>query len=254
MKLRHFVLSACVLTTAQQAVAQSNSLDSLKMAKIAATPVRRLYWGNSMDMAIFSTALMQRTGESQKMSTLRFSYVLNFGFNLNYDFSKHAGLFTGIGIKNIGFIEKVQDSTIKRRVYTIGIPLGIKFGNLQSRNFGFIGGGIDMPFNYREKGFVKRNKKEKMSEWFSDRNETFMPYVFAGLSVKPGITAKIQYYPGDFLNTDFKETKNGVTYKPYAYFEKLNLLTLSIGIDIHYKKQPKESDSSASGDADTAMK
>lgn len=252
MKFRHFVVSACALAITQHAVAQSNSIDSLKKMKLEATPVQKFYWGNGLDAAIFSTALMQRTGESQKLSTIRFSYILNFGFNLNYDFNKHVGLFTGLGIKNIGFIEKIQDSTVKHRVYTIGLPLGIKFGNLQSRNFGFIGGGLDIPFNYREKGFVHRNKKEKMNEWFSDRTSTVMPYLFAGFSVKPGVTFKVQYYPGDFMNTDFTETKNGITYKPYAYFEKLNLLMLSIGMDIHYKKHPKEA--AGSGDVETAMK
>lgn len=198
---------------------------------------KKIYTSNAIDAAIFSTSSIQSFGRS-KLSTLRFSYILNFGFNFNYDFNKHWGVYTGLGIKNIGFIDKVADSTIKRRVYTIGAPAGIKFGNLKKRTYGFIGGGVDVPFNYREKGFVKRGKKDKFNEWFSDRTPLIMPYVFAGVSLDPGIAFKIQYYPANFMNPDYTQTSSGmlpVLSKPYAGY-KVNLIMLSIGFDIRYTK------------------
>jgi len=210
-------------------------------------PLHRLYWSNSMDAAIFSTSLMQRTGQSQRLTTLRFSYIVNFGFNLNFDFNRHFGLFTGAGVKNIGFIEKFADSTVKRRVYTLGVPLGVRIGDLSRRNFLFLGGGVDVPFNYREKGFVDRGDKEKFNEWFSERTPSFLPYLFAGVSASPGITFKLQYYPGNLLNRDYTTTVQFAggqtsTYRPYAVYEHTNLLMLSIGVGINYKKHHHDHD------------
>jgi len=207
-------------------------------------PVQRLYWSNGLDAAIFSTSLLQKTGQSDKLTTLRFSYVVNFGFNLNFDFNRHIGLMTGAGVKNIGFIEKTMGGTVKRRVYTLGVPLGIKIGDLARRNFVFLGGGLDAPVNYREKAFVDRGDKVKFNEWFSERTPSFMPYVFAGVSASPGVTFKLQYYPGNFLNRDFTTVMPDMPlyYKPYQAYEKVSLIMLSIGMDIHYKKHPRHDD------------
>lgn len=199
------------------------------------TPTRRWYLGNSFDGAIFSTAVFEKPGVDRKvLPTIRFS-LINFGYHFNYDFDEHFGIFTGLGIKNLGFIEKEGDSTIKRRVYTLGIPLGFKLGNLQKRHYGFIGGGIDMPFNYREKGFVKRNDKDKFSEWFSDRTPEFMPYIFFGFAYGGGSTLKLQYYPGNFFNQEYEENNDGVITHPYRGYSA-NILCLTFGIDIHYNK------------------
>jgi len=198
-------------------------------------PTRKLYRSAGFDGAIFSTADMKKTGEKEKLTTLRFTLFFNIGHNFNYDLNDHFGIFTGVNIKNIGYIEKVGDSTIKRRVYTIGIPIGVKFGNLSHRNFVFAGTGLDMPFNYKEKGYVTRGNKDKYNEWFSSRTATFMPYFFVGVSVTPGVIFKLQYYPVNFLNTDYTSTANGISYKPYSMYESLKLIALSVGWDIHYR-------------------
>lgn len=228
------LLAATMVGTIGQVNAQSETEVALVDAK--PKPIKKFYVSNALDAAIFSTSSLTKGGRG-KLSTLRFSYFLNFGFNFNYDFNKHIGVYTGLGIKNIGFIDKIADSTIKRRVYTIGAPIGIKFGNLKKRNYGFIGGGVDLPFNYREKGFVKRNKKEKFNEWFSDRTPLVMPYVFAGMSIDPGIAFKVQYYPGNFMNTSFAEYPGTSVLPVYPYAGyNVNLVMLSIGFDIRYTK------------------
>jgi len=186
----------------------------------------------NMDAAIFSTSVMQRPGNSTQLSTVRFTYFFNFGSTYNHNFNDHSGFFLGASIKNIGFIEKFGDSTVKHRVYTIGVPVGLKFGNLSHHNYFMVGGGLDLPFNFKEKGFVSRSHKTKLNEWFSARTPTIMPYVFAGFSVKPGITLKVQYYPGNFLNTSYTNS-NG--YKPYAGYN-VNLLMFTIGADLNLMK------------------
>jgi hypothetical protein len=201
----------------------------------APTPVRHWYLGNSFDGAIFSTAVFEKPGNNRKvLPTIRFS-LINIGYHFNYDFDEHFGIFTGIGIKNLGFIEKEADSTIKRRVYTLGVPLGFKLGNLQKRHYGFIGGGIDVPFNYREKGFVRRSDKTKFNEWFSDRTPAVMPFLFLGFAYGSGNTVKFQYYPGNFFNQEFEEESGGVTSHPYRGYTA-NIMCLTFGLDIHYKR------------------
>ena len=215
--------------------------------ELVQTPVHAWYFSNALDAAILSTSVFKRPDlDNRKLTTPRFTAIVNVGFDFNYDFDQNFGFFVGLGIKNIGLIEKVGDSTIKRRVYTFGAPLGLKLGNLQKRAYGFIGGGLDIPFNYREKGFVHRGDKTKMNEWFSDRTEHFMPYLFVGASFNPGWSLKLQYYPGNFFNQDFQQTdaNNKVT-KPFAGYSA-QIIYISLGLGIHYKQSERPDNKMAS--------
>ncbi len=207
------------------------------MASMTPPPVGRWYFGGNFDGAIFSTAVFERPGVRRGTTPVRFS-AIGIGVNFNYDFDEHFGIFTGIGIKNIGFIEKIGDSTVKRRIYTGGVPLGFKLGNLQKRNYGFIGGGVDFPINYREKGFVNRGNKQKFNEFWSDRVEWYQPYLFAGAAFG-GTTLKLQYYPGNFFNTDYEVGPSGNTTKPYKDW-RAQIIYLTIGMDIRHKMHSRK--------------
>lgn len=194
-------------------------------------PRNVLYVSSGLDGYLLSTAFMSRLNGDPDLTTPRYTLFLHLGSSVHYDFGNHFGLYSGLSIKNIGFIEKFNnsDSTVKRRVYTFGIPLGLKFGNFDKGFYLMAGGGIDFPFNYKEKGFTNRSNKKKFNEWFSQRTPAAMPYVFVGARFRPGAVAKVTYYPTNFLNTSFKD---GVSY-PYAWYN-VNLLTLSLGFDIKY--------------------
>lgn len=200
-------------------------------------PVKKFYIGNTLDGAVFSTALIRNTvpgGSTNKMGTPRFTCFFNAGLTFNVNPARHFGLFTGIDIKNIGFIEKnAGGATVKRRSYNIGMPLGMKVGNMVAgKPYFFAGGGIEMPIQYKEKSFVIRDQKTKISEWFSNRTASVMPYVFLGAAVSHGCTFKVQYYPGNFLNPAF--TTNGT--QPYAGYN-VRLVLVSIGYAMPFKKQ-----------------
>ena len=171
-------------------------------------------WGG--DGPLLSFGDIKYAGEHVR-NIPRFTIFFNVGNNFNYDFGKNFGIFTGMNIKNIGLISKDNDSVkLKRRVYTFGIPLGFKIGDLKGGSFFFFAGGsYDMAFNYKEKRFLNGDKVHKFNEWFSDRTPIFMPSVFAGVRFAPGFGLKLQYYPNDFFNKDYKETSNGVTTYPY---------------------------------------
>lgn len=198
-------------------------------------PVRKFYLGNSLDAGIFSTSFVTKEGASRQTTPLRFTMFLHLGYTFNYDFNKYSGVYTGVDLKNIGFIEKEGGYTAKRRVYTVGVPVGLRFGNMKKRNYFYLGAGLDLAVNYKEKVYDKRSDKKKFNEWFSSRTPLLMPYVFAGYSFDHGISVKVQYYPNSFLNQNFTEDVGGISVQPYADYKKVNLLLFSVGFDMHYK-------------------
>lgn len=198
-------------------------------------PVRKPYFGNSLDGMIFSTALIDNSG-AQSLGTLRFSMFFHIGATYNYNISDHFGIYTGLDIKNIGYIEKfkLNDLTVKRRVYTAGIPIGLRIGNVEERNYFFLGGGVDFPFHYKVKSWSKLNPKSKFNEWFSEETEHILPYMFAGFAIK-GTTLKVQYYPTNFLNEDYTDPNPGGI-KPFAG-KNVNMLLISIGRDMKFGRR-----------------
>lgn len=198
--------------------------------------VNKAYWSTGIDGYILSTAIDNSVVSSHSVGTPRFTAFFHISANINYDITSHVGIFTGFGIKNIGFIEKYNnpDSTAKRRVYTFGFPLGIKLGNLRYGSFLIAGGGVDFPFNYKEKGFIDRGNKTKFNEWFSSRTPAVMPYVFIGAHLRPIMAVKLQYYPSNFMNPNYSQTVNNVKTTPYAGYD-VNLVMLTFGFDINYR-------------------
>ena len=236
----------CILSSASYAQqrdidTQQKHIDTVTNFMVKVPQQKRLYFGNGLDFAMLSTAIVSKPGRSPHLTMPRLTAVVNLGFTLNYDLSNRFGFMSGLGLRNMGFIEKGNDSTIKRRVYSLGVPLGVKIGDLRNRNFIFLGGGLDFPFHYKEKAFKKRSDKHKESDWFSDKTPRVLPFLFAGYSFDPGITLKAQYYPGNFLNTGYTEPAKGSfpgnppLVAPYSGY-KVHLLLLSLGIDIHYNQ------------------
>ena len=241
MRANFLLTCAILIITPQISMAQQKEIDTVQNFTVKVPEQKRFYAGNGLDFMMLSTAIVSKPGKTAHITMPRFTAAVNIGFTFSYDLSTRFGVFSGIGLRNMGFIEKVGDSTIKRRVYSLGVPLGVKIGNLRNRNFVFFGGGIDVPFHYKEKSFRERGDKDRINEWFSDRTQRIMPFMFAGLSFDPGVTLKLQYYPGNFLNPDYEERAKG-TYtglppiiKPYAGYS-VHLLLLSLGIDIHYNQ------------------
>ena len=128
------------------------------------------------------------------------------------------------------FIYKVPNDSVdvryKFRTYNIGIPVGLKVGNM-NRGLVYFGYELEFPFNYKEKEIISE-KKDKFNVWFSDRTEKLFQSVFLGFQGPGRTNLTVRYYLTNFHNKDFQETENGVTTKPYAGFN-VNLLTFSLG-------------------------
>lgn len=153
---------------------------------------------------------------------MRFSVWLHLGYYYHMDFTNKFGAYTGIVNRNVGFItvEKPSDKTLydpvkyKRRSYTFGVPLALKFGNLKDGMYVFLGAQYDMFYHFKQKEFAVDGKK-KYAEWFSDRVNLLIPSVFAGVSFPGGLSVKVTYALNDMMNRDFSiETSSG-TIKPY---------------------------------------
>ena len=103
----------------------------------------RFYTTTSGEL-IFSFASVETAG-SKDGSIMRFSPVFNIQNWVNFDKSEKLGFFSGLSLRNVGFIYDVNDTTRKKyRTYNIGIPVGIKFGNLSDK-FLFFGYELEIP-------------------------------------------------------------------------------------------------------------
>src|SRR6186997_2429640 len=148
----------------------------------------KIYTTSSGEL-IFSFASVDYPG-TEEGSIMRFSPVINIQNWLNYDKSEKLGFFTGLSVRNVGFIYDVDETTRKKyRTYNIGIPLGIKIGNL-SEKFLFFGYELEIPVNYKEKTFINEEKDDKKNIWFSGRVPIFNHSLMAGAQLPYGATLK----------------------------------------------------------------
>src|SRR5688572_13786270 len=83
---------------------------------------------------IFSFADVEQNGNNYS-STMRFAPVFNLQAIVNKDMSEKFGLFTGLAVRNVGYITKdyIDPSNNlnykkKFRSYNLGLPIGIKVG------------------------------------------------------------------------------------------------------------------------------
>lgn len=234
------LLAAALLFSTVPASAQTED-DSVEVVTVTAddevetmtapSSSKKGYFSLVGETSLFQSAAFERPGMNRELTYLRFTFGVNVGVNYNYDFDDNFSASIGLNIKNIGFTDKIGDMTIKRRVYNLGIPIGFKVGNLWRKSYAIVGGGIDLPLNYREKSWTDRDDKKKMSEWFSDRTPDVMPFLFAGMSFKKGTVVKFTFYPSNFFNTSYEETHDGITTRPYRGYDA-RLLTFSLGFDL----------------------
>jgi hypothetical protein len=184
----------------------------------------QFYSENSGEM-IFGFSDVEKAGQSID-SKLRFTVFLHLGQNHHYDFSDNIGFFTGYGLRNIGIITDENNIKIKRRTYSLGIPLALKAGSFRKHFYFYGGGEYEWFFHYKQKQFIDGDKT-RQSKWFSDRTKAFNPSVFGGIQFPGGINMKFKYYLNDFLNRDFSGTDFGVPVD-YSVFNKVKLYYISL--------------------------
>ncbi|EKB47437.1 hypothetical protein [Cecembia lonarensis] len=187
----------------------------------------KTYWSSGGEW-IFSGGTVQDYN-----NVLRWAPVFNFQNFLNFDQSPNFGWFTGANLRNVGFIFDESPSVRKKvRTYNVGVPLGIKFGNLNSQFF-FAGYELEWAVNYRERTFVDERRVERFNVWFSDRVNRWQSSFFAGMNLPGGGNIKIKYYPTEFFNRSFTATDGdtGALIRPYENF-RANVFYVSLSFDL----------------------
>ncbi len=185
---------------------------------------------------IFSWAEVSFTDEyladnpenEQLNSPMRFSAFFHAGTNYHMDFGNSFGIYTGLGVRNVGFTSnerlidadgELQDYKIVRRSYNLGVPLAFKLGDLDDHYYLFFGGEVELQFAYKEKYWNSHNRsgsKTKYSEWFGDQTNRFVTSAFVGFQFPKGFNVRFKYYFTDFLNHDYKSNQEIRDLRRYA--------------------------------------
>lgn len=191
---------------------------------------KKVYYTTAGEL-IFSAAAINNNG-NEGGSILRFSPFFNSQNHINKDLNSAFGVFTGLNLRNVGFIYEHADGNTrtKHRNYNIGIPAGIKLGNVDA-TFLYAGYEIEFPINYKEKTFVNEKRTDRFNVWFSKRVPSFYHTVMAGIQFKGGANLKFKYYLTGFFNKDFTETINGIPMKPYANMD-VHVFYVSLSFDM----------------------
>jgi hypothetical protein len=171
------------------------------------------WYSVSTTETILSWGSVEATG-LQTGNIARLTPFINFGLQLHKDFSSKSGFYTGLALRNVGIITDLNDSVrVKQRVYTLGIPVAVKFGDMKG-NLGAIGIDNEFAVNFKQKVFTNE-EKAKTNIWFSDRTKFYLPSVFMEFKAKTGNYIRFKYYLTDFLEPDNQKVNvAGVNFNP----------------------------------------
>ena len=185
---------------------------------------------------IFSFAGIDDNGRSES-SLMRWAPVFNIQGMYNADMSRQFGVFSGLAIRNVGYIydtytnpQTLAVNKKKFRTYNLAIPVGFKVGNLDNL-FLYAGYELEFPFHYKEKTFDGGDKIDKITGWFSKRDEAIQHGFLVGVQFPGGPNLKFKYYLSEFHNQDYTD---GSGTKPYAGLES-NIFYFSLNFDLFTK-------------------
>jgi hypothetical protein len=181
---------------------------------------------------LFQWANVDLAGSTIVSRPVRFTAFFNLGSYYHLDFTNNIGLYTGLAIRNVGFIydEDIPQKTI-RRSYTLGLPVALKLGSFKDHLYFFGGGEYELLFHYKGKRWMSNERsgpKIKETAWFSDKTERFVPSVFAGVQFPGGVNIKFKMYLGDFLNRSYVGPDLGQQNVSFANFTQLDLYYISL--------------------------
>lgn len=198
-----------------------------------------------------------KSGNYEKVDNpMRFTLFFHLGQYVHMDFTNNLGLYSGLAIRNVGFISdekinpdldgdpsKLEDYKIIRRSYTLGIPLAIKLGSFDDHFFFMAGGEMEWNFAYKEKYWnanTRSGAKTKYSEWFANQTPTFIPSAFVGVQFPKGIALKFKYYLNDFIDNTYTSKNPIFDLTRYKKTEVMYIsLSWNLKINASEKRQTK---------------
>jgi hypothetical protein len=226
---------------------------ALALLSLQANAQKKIYHSNGFEFILSGADV--KFNDVNVNTNMRFTLFFHTQQHVNLDFNDHFGLFTGIGIRNVGFIVEDQyqnvgfsdigpehqnwnkNTKIKRRSYSLGFPLAFKVGSFDKHFFFFAGGEYEWMLHYKQKQFLDGNKVV-FKEWNSNRVNTWIPSLFAGVQFPQGFRLKFKYYMEDFLNTDFEGVDFGQPVD-YSDFQSTGMWYVSMAFFINKKQLEK---------------
>jgi hypothetical protein len=180
---------------------------------------------------LFQFANMEKQS-TDVTNKLRFTIIFNLGQYWHIDFNNNVGMYSGLAVRNVGFIydTPLPTKTI-RRSYTLGIPLALKFGAFDKHVYFLAGGEYELLFHYRARKWLSNSRdgtKSTDSEWFSKKTKRFVPSVFAGFQFPGGFNIKFKYYIQHFLNENYVGADLGESEVSFSDYTKLNMMYVSL--------------------------
>jgi len=222
MKRKHFLLFIVILILAGFA---------------AGTKAQDVYTITSSEL-LFQSSTIEKSGE-QLNTNLRFTLFFHLGEYVHFDMGNYVGLYTGLGIRNVGFITEENGIKTKYRSYMLGAPLALKLGSFKDRFYVYGGGEYEWMFAFKQKTFVDE-QKIKYNEWFSNRTPSLIPSLFVGIQFPYGLNFKFKYYLNDFLNHEYQGSD---AYSDYTAFTRTQVWYISMSIQIRNSKRKEFYDS-----------
>ena len=192
---------------------------------------------------VFSMGDVQNMGVELD-NPVRFTPVFNPQSQWHLNFADRMGIYTGLGIRNVGIISRFQivnedEITLKQRAYSIGLPVALKFGNMERGNYLAVGVEAECMFHYRKK-ILQGSYKTSDGDWFSSDVNIFNPSVFADIRFHNGTFFRFRYYLMDFLDETDQSFYLPVSGRNVAYVPtKSTLFCISIGTAIKIRVKHK---------------
>ncbi|MCK4745753.1 MAG: hypothetical protein KAT15_01900 [Bacteroidales bacterium] len=225
------------------------------LTAIVSSPItaQRIYHSNAGEI-IFSGADVNYSGVNVN-TNIRFTLFFHTQHHINLDLTNNIGLYTGLGIRNVGLITEDlyqnmgflnidnthpdynKNTKIKRRSYSLGFPVALKLGSISKHFFLFGGYEWEWMFHYKQKLYID-DEKFKFREWTSDRVNPWVPSVFGGIQFPQGFRLKFKYYLDDFLNPAFTGVDFGEDVD-YSQFQSSGMWYVSVAFFINKKQIQK---------------
>ncbi|MCS6990269.1 MAG: hypothetical protein NZL95_00195 [Chitinophagales bacterium] len=204
---------------------------SLGLSNIDSVAQPRMY--RTVDSeAIFSLGTVE-AGADELRAVVRYAPFFNLTQHFNIDFSDIVGMYTGLGVRNVGLISHYKDNEnnlikIKERSYALGMPLAFRIGDLPDGASFALGALGELMFAYKRKIFTADGEKRKIYSFFDDRVNLLNASLLAELRFPKGSYLRFNYYLRDFLNYRGIALSEGVNLPDYGVSS--TLFSLSFGL------------------------
>jgi hypothetical protein len=120
-------------------------------------------------------------------SNVRASFVLMGDIARNYNITNNIAIYAGLSIRNLGFADRDSGKVFRARNNYLGVPIGIRIGNLKNKTELMLGGGMDYALHYKSKVWIEGDKsdtKDKYCKYGEKTVTKWNPYITAALTYK----------------------------------------------------------------------